>query len=126
MLWAGGSMLLTVGIVAGLILMVKHEPTFYRRAEVPAGKERNDLAHFFVGRFADLVGNWVDVMKGPWEVTFTEKQINSYFEEDFIRLGEGELFRRQGISNPAHHPGQGCAAASLSLWQAALEHDHLL
>jgi hypothetical protein len=100
MLWAGGSLLGTVGIVAGLILMVKHEPTFYRRAEVPAGKERNDLARVFVGRFADLVGNWVDVMKGGWEVTFTEKQINSYFEEDFIRNGDGELFRRQGITNP--------------------------
>jgi hypothetical protein len=99
LLLAGLSSLLTVGIFVGLFVMVKHVPAFYHRADVVAGKGRQDLSSAFVGTFFRLAGNWADG-RGDWEVAFTEAQINSYFEEDFIRLGDAEPLRKQGISDP--------------------------
>src|SRR5438552_1279609 len=93
----GLGLLLTIALVMGLILMAKHEPAFYDRAAVVPGKLRKDMSKTFLGQFVKLAGDWVDGPKGDWDVTFSEEQINSYFEEDFIRLKDAETVRKQGI-----------------------------
>jgi hypothetical protein len=95
----GLSLLATVLIVVTLIFMVKHQPNFYRRADVPAGKGRKELSSACIGRFLKLGACWADG-KGDWDVTFSEAQINSYFEEDFIRQGDAEVLRKQGFTDP--------------------------
>jgi hypothetical protein len=97
--WVGGTLLVLV-LLAGLGLVLKHEPGYFRRCAVPAGKERKDLSNAFFGRFTHLVNCVVDGGKDEWEVTFSEAQINSYFEEDFVRLGDAEVLKKHGISEP--------------------------
>ena len=48
------------------------------------------------------VGYWTDG-KGEWDVTFSEAQVNSYFEEDFIRC----LRQRNCIGMVAEHGERG-------------------
>ena len=96
---SGLSLLATMLIVVALLFMVKHEPNFYRRADVPAGKGRKELSMACLGRFGRLINCWVDG-RGEWDVTFSEAQINSFFEEDFIRQGDAEVLRKQGITDP--------------------------
>src|SRR5260370_28609257 len=42
----------------------------------------------------------------PWEVTFTENGINSFFQEDLVSLGEAENLRKIGVSEPRVAIGQ--------------------
>ncbi len=101
LLFATLALLLTATIVAGLILMVRHEPNFYVHAEVSPGKARMERSGAFVGLVADLVINHWREGKGNWDVAFSDAQINSYFEEDFIsRHRLDEVFKKQGITNP--------------------------
>jgi hypothetical protein len=93
--------LVLAGTVIGLILLLKHEPTFYRRADMPPGKDRKDRSTAFCTQFSSLINNWVDgPAKGEWTVTFAEAQLNSYFTEDSIPHGLAEALRLQGITDP--------------------------
>jgi hypothetical protein len=101
------TLLMTFGIgvlslcaLTGLgIALVYHEPGFYRRSAVVSGKTRQDQSRAFVSHFAKLINCWVDGY-GAWDVCFSEAQINSFFEEDFVRLGDAEALKRYGISEP--------------------------
>ncbi len=99
LLLAGLGLFLTVGILVGIVVLLKHEPGFYRRADVEPGKTRKGLSGACFGQFLKLVGCWKDG-KGEWDVTFSEGQINSYFAEDFIRLGDAEALRKHGMTDP--------------------------
>jgi hypothetical protein len=86
--------------LAAVVLMLRHEPLFYRRAAMPEGPERFEMSNDFVVKdFVQLVTNFVDG-KGAWSHTFTQDQFNSYFEEDFVSLGDADHFRKIGITNP--------------------------
>ena len=98
---AGFCLLLAAAIITGLVLMVKHEPTFYGRADVPPGKDRKDLSTAFVSLFSSLINNWIDgPVKGDWDIAFSESQLNSYFAEDALPHGLTEALAAQGISDP--------------------------
>jgi hypothetical protein len=99
-------LLLTLALVGAstavaLGAVLRHEPTFYERAQVPAGAERKKLSDSFFNGVAQLLA---DVTKnrdgGKWRHSFTEAQINSFFEEDFVRWGEADNFRKHGVSAP--------------------------
>lgn len=94
------SLVATAVLVTGLLLTVKHEPSFYRRAELAPGKARKDLSSACFGLFVRLGNWWADFGKGEWDVAFSEAQLNSYFAEDFVRLGDAEVLRKQGIFDP--------------------------
>jgi hypothetical protein len=99
-LWlAGVGLVLTAVIVTALIVMVRHEPGFYRRSEIAAGKIRQEMSAAFLGQFATLLNNWKEG-RGDWEVTFTEQQINSYFMEGFITHGLDKVMLAQGNTDP--------------------------
>lgn len=100
--WAylGGGVLVALLLLGGLALVLKHQPGFYRRSAVAVGKERKDLSTAFLGRFTHLINCIVDGGKDEWEVTFSEAQFNSYFEEDFVRLGDAAALKKHGIHQP--------------------------
>lgn len=101
MLWVGTLLfLLAAGGLGALALVLKHEPSYYRQARHAPGKERKDLSTAFSGRFIKLVNCLVDGGKEEWEITFSQAQVNSYLEEDFVRLGDAEALEKQGISEP--------------------------
>ena len=108
------SILLGVGLLAllsgavssVLLLLVRHEPEFYERIGLPPGMERQKHSQEFQGKFMQLV-NGIDNNK-TWQERFTEAQINSYFEEDFIRSGVSTTLLPEGISSPrvSFEPGK--------------------
>lgn len=86
-----------VGILAAMIL---HEPDFYRRAAIAPGADRQKLSEDFLLELNDLANGIINYK--TWGARFTEQQINSYFEEDFQRLGAAErtsLFP-EGVAAP--------------------------
>jgi len=75
-----------LSIVAAVLgKMVLHEPATYGAISVPTGQERRNLS----GQFYSSVWHMMDSVRNPneeqWGATFSADQINSYFEEDFIR-----------------------------------------
>jgi len=93
--------LLSVGALgAACVFMVLHEPDFYRRAGMPPGPQRLEMSNeFFVRDFVQFIANF-DNGRDPWNFSFTQDQLNSFFEEDFIRFGDADYFRKLGITNP--------------------------
>jgi hypothetical protein len=96
------TILVVLSSVGGVLaLLLQHEPTFYQRCHVPPSAERKELSDAFFRNAAQL---WADVSKnrdgGRWRHAFTEAQINSFFEEGFLRLSEADEIHRHGVSGP--------------------------
>ena len=99
MLWALVMVLLLLGgIGTTLVLLLRHEPDFYVRSAVPPGAQRIKSSGEFVEMFSRLVEGIAT--KRPWDVRFTQEQINSYFEEDFVKEHSAEKPLPGGISEP--------------------------
>jgi hypothetical protein len=77
---------LFLATVAGaLALLARYERAWYRRAAVPPSEERQKGSQEFYAEFFHL---WSVVgVDREWDGVFTDTQINSFFEEDFIRSG---------------------------------------
>jgi hypothetical protein len=100
-LLAIGIVLLVVGSVgAALALLVGHEPGFYRRSAVPPGPVRKQHSGAFVSECFRLIQEIKSHRQPKWYATFTDAQINSYFEEDFIKSRTDQVFLPAGISAP--------------------------
>jgi hypothetical protein len=91
--------LLGVGLLFMAGLMLAHEPEFYRRVAVPAGDERLATSNSFMSKVFLFWANFNDGAD-TWTSPFTQDQLNSYFEEDFIRLGDAKSFSDIGITDP--------------------------
>lgn len=96
--------LLLLGGVAAAAVSLRHEPDFYSRNAVPEGPKRLATSNeFFIGDFAAFAANF-DGTAGagnrPWRSTFTQEQINSFFEESFIFFDDAKILRDIGISSP--------------------------
>ena len=95
----GGFLFLLAATTATAILAM-HEPEFYRRCAVPPGESRQTASNeFFVRDFVQFVTNFADG-RGNWVHTFSQEQLNSFFEEDFVRFGDADHFRKVGITDP--------------------------
>src|SRR5262245_14986667 len=100
------SLFVTLGIVlvaiAGsglaIVLLVRHEPTFYAQDGVEPGPERRRFSAEFVQKFSGLFGSVMD--KRRWSEIFNEDQMNSDVEEDVVREHENEQPRPNGITAP--------------------------
>jgi hypothetical protein len=86
-------------LFTAVVLVLKHEPTFYGRSYVPASPERKQLSTQFVNRFGQLMVD-VGVDRGTWNYSFSETQLNSFFAEDFVNYGEADNLRKLHISEP--------------------------
>lgn len=95
-------LLVVIAVLGGLgsmAALLKHEPGYYRRAAVPPGPERKTLSAACLGRFTLLL-NCLNDGYGQWDIKMSQGQINSFFEEDYIRLGLAKDFAKHGISEP--------------------------
>lgn len=80
-----GAFLLVAGVISGLVLLARREPTFYQVMVLPEGKERKEQSSACMTEFVRLLNDIVN--EQAWDCRLTSDQINSYFEEDFIRSG---------------------------------------
>lgn len=95
----GGTTVAVLGTAAAaLFFLVRHEPDFYVKSAVPEGRERQVEAGGFISEF----GMFVDKVQHeePWDASFTEKAINSYFDESFVPSGVAERVLPEGVSQP--------------------------
>jgi hypothetical protein len=83
---------------AALFLLVRHEPESFHRMALPPGEERIRHSKEFFTNCTRLI-NKVQTDKA-WEVKFTQDQINSFLDEDFIRTGLKDKLLPDGISQP--------------------------
>src|SRR5262249_17753101 len=71
---------------------------FYRATALPPGEERQKHSQEFVGKVSHLYNSIT--YDREWSETFTEAQINSYFDEDFIKSAVSERVLPEGIRDP--------------------------
>ena len=102
MLMFGMAVLLLTSIAGAVVAALKHEPGFYQRCAVPAGDARKKQSDEFLKQFFALLTRFLDG-RGKWSFTFTEEQINSYFEEDFVRLHDADALAKLGVHAPRVH-----------------------
>jgi hypothetical protein len=91
-------LLIILGVGAGLILLVTHEPEFYTRAAMPPGTERKQRSGRFVQEFFQFCQDVHHYHE--WNARFEEDCINSYFEEQFVPSGVAERVLPEGITAP--------------------------
>ncbi len=96
---AGVVLLVFIGIATTLYLLVRYEPGFYRAKAVEEGPIRTKHSKLFVQKFFNLWGDIYNEQK-TWHANFSEAQINSYFDEDFIQQGMAEKILPKGIRKP--------------------------
>jgi hypothetical protein len=80
--WATLGLLVLLALAAGgsTGAMLRHEPTFYRQAEVPPGWQRTKQSAELLQKVLSLVE--AAQSRGQWSETITDEQLNSYFAED--------------------------------------------
>ncbi|HZZ78672.1 MAG TPA: hypothetical protein VFE62_09145 [Gemmataceae bacterium] len=89
------------GGLTALGVTLKHEPNFYQQCQVPEGDARVFLANQFLSNFGQMMADISARQDENWRCQFTEKQLNSFLDDTFPKLGEGEGLRKMGISSPA-------------------------
>lgn len=90
---------LLAGAGSTLAVLLRHEPAFYQGCEIQPGPERVKLSGEFVNEFTNrLLGGVLD--KRQWDARFSERQINSYFQEDFLNKHNEENPLPAGMSEP--------------------------
>ncbi|HEX3314551.1 MAG TPA: hypothetical protein VHR72_06635 [Gemmataceae bacterium] len=91
--------LLVVSLLATAAILIVHVPTFHIRADEPAGNSRDEASSEFFLRASSFLATFSGG-KGQWTYSFTQKQFNSFFQEDFIRFGDADRFRNVGFTEP--------------------------
>jgi hypothetical protein len=94
LLTAGTLLLVAIAVGVSLIGLLRHEPTFYRRQAVPAGRERQQRASEFKAELSQFLEGLLNQPRHGWYARFSELQINSYLAEDceqesVLRLPDG-------------------------------------
>jgi hypothetical protein len=96
---AVGILVLLTGVAAtGLVLLVRYVPGRYTQASLPPGPERTERSREFEREVAALVNAMGS--ERTWGGSFTEEQINSYFDEKLVQSNTDELLLPKGISQP--------------------------
>jgi hypothetical protein len=112
------SLLLAVGILfllacgggTVLLLLLRYVPRDYLQAAVPPGEKQDASSKEFSQKFFNL---YSAIGGGePWEAHFTDEQINSYFDKDFVQSGLDVRLLPQGVSQPRvlFEPDRVCLA----------------
>jgi hypothetical protein len=94
----GVGLVLLGGVGAASVGLVRHEPEFFRRWDLPPGRDRAKRSNEFQSQLAHLVNEIINSRE--WSGQFTDEQINSYFAEDFLRSGTGAKLLPEGVSDP--------------------------
>jgi hypothetical protein len=98
MLLALAVAVLLAGTAAGtLALLVRQEPAFYLQRAVPPGQARITQSRKFTENFFRVLNAFTN--GDGFNETFTEEQVNSYFQETFIASGFAKSLPKD-ISEP--------------------------
>src|SRR5262249_14838867 len=76
-----------------------YEPAFYLRGGIPAGENRAKLSKDCIGQFSNILYGILNDTKEGGSASFTEAQLNSYFQEDFINNHSSENPLPNGVSD---------------------------
>jgi hypothetical protein len=99
LLGAGIIVTILIGMGTALVLLVKHEPGFYRRSSLPPGPLRGLHSKAFMQEMSLLTGSLLDHAP-KWFATFTDAQINSYFDERLPQERTYRDFLPRGAASP--------------------------
>jgi hypothetical protein len=95
-----GLTLLLIGGGGGLLLwLIGYEQEWYLQAAIPAGPQRQAKSKQFVSGLSDLFSMIQNEDKG-WEARFTDEQINSFFEEQFVQSNLSHQMLPDAVSEP--------------------------
>jgi len=86
------SLLIALGLVVFLagsacgtmVILLRHEPSFYHQADIPPGAYRERQARECLRKLTDLY-NGVSNQDATWGEALTADEVNSYLTEDFLR-----------------------------------------
>ena len=97
-LWGGAIVLALAGAAGLVLLLIHHEPEFYHAAALREGegKRRTQQSGEFLNRLNQFRQD-VAFQTG-WYAEFTDEQINSFFDEQFVPLGLDKRVLPEGIS----------------------------
>lgn len=98
-LLAASLVLLLLGGAGLVALLVLHEPSVYHNATLPPGPQRKQRSSEFQTEFCHFL-DAVNNREREWSAEFTQEQINSFFEEDFVRSGLAEKVLPEGVRGP--------------------------
>jgi len=94
-----GFFLLALGVLATtLAVLLRYQSQWYTLAAPPQEKERLKHSQEFMSEFTGLRNDITG--EREWWASFTDVQINSYLEEDFIQSGLSNLVLPEGITKP--------------------------
>jgi hypothetical protein len=96
---AGIVVLLLASIGTGGALLLRCEPAHHRQSMVPPGPERIHASNSCLQNFLELLSA-VRTQQSLWGQTFTDRQINSYLSEGFMKTGLAERLLPEGLSEP--------------------------
>lgn len=121
-------LLVLVGVSAGsLILLVRHEPASYIAAAVPPGPQRSTHSKDCQEQFTEMLEAWIPGNERPYEVKLTEKQINSYFAEDFRKSNIDRPLETHNIRDPRIILKDDCLSLAFrygkGLWSSVISID---
>jgi len=91
-------LLLTCGGATGALVLVRYEPPPYVHAAVPPGSLRTEKSKEFTMKFSNLISDIGS--EREWYAHFTDEQINSYLDENFVQSGLDTRLLPEGISQP--------------------------
>jgi hypothetical protein len=86
------------GVSTTLALLVSHEPAYYRRGAIAAGKQRQAWSNQFLEEFAHLYNALQQ--DDSWRAEFTAEQINAYLQDGFISSGVDEKMLPDRVEAP--------------------------
>jgi hypothetical protein len=96
-----GAVLLLLGATGtALALMVRHVPNFYRERAIPPGPAREQQSNAFLREFTMGLFDPIQNERKSWHASFTEAQINSYFQEGLLKSGWADKLFPESISDP--------------------------
>src|SRR5579864_8053570 len=94
----GGLAVAVLVLACGAAL--KYEPHFYRSGDLEPSAERKRLSMKFFADFLQMITDVKANQQNRWDIAFTDQEINSYFQEDFVNSGEADSLRKLGASDP--------------------------
>jgi hypothetical protein len=90
---------LLLSCTAGLLIfLVRYEDEDFKSCSLPPGPERKEQCNAFRQEILDLTSSIHDDSKLAWGAEFTDKQVNSYFDDG--GSGWEEKFEAEGIHDP--------------------------
>jgi len=91
--------LLVGGVLATLSWMIRHEPTFYQALEIEPGPTRKQFSTDCTKNYFALTTSIIN-NDPTWMARFSDDEINSFLQEDFIRSNAFESILPEGVHSP--------------------------